>query len=159
MKWWTGKNMEGNSHSLYQGSSLEFVWRDWEKTRKHSVRIPGLQISIWTWVLPDIKQKCLPLGCNIKWWLTIPLLIAKAARATSFQHMWWVSWWDLGWKCIEEWECIKKLKKNQLLQFLRCTQGHESDMYCFFRTSTDCLILSWMACRFTCLQNKTKTMF
>jgi hypothetical protein len=39
-----------------RGNILAFVWRDWEKIRKASVRISGVSAKIWTEYIPNTSQ-------------------------------------------------------------------------------------------------------
>jgi hypothetical protein len=62
MKWeegnerYVGKDLEEGGRSLIQAISPVFDWRNWGKTRKPSVRIPGNPADIQQLYLSDMKE-------------------------------------------------------------------------------------------------------
>jgi hypothetical protein len=62
-----GKEGEGSSHGLIQGTILAFAWSDWGKPQRTSVETVGLQAEICIQDLSHTKHEHQPLNHNI--WL------------------------------------------------------------------------------------------
>jgi hypothetical protein len=54
-KFW--KNIEGKGRGIFHNVFHLFVWKEWEKSRKISVRVVGVSSDIQTRHLPKERQK------------------------------------------------------------------------------------------------------
>jgi hypothetical protein len=55
--------------NLWEATNPAFVWTDLRKPWKTSVRMTGLWDEIWIRDLPNTKQKCYPIGRDIRCYL------------------------------------------------------------------------------------------
>jgi hypothetical protein len=70
IKWLMNNELEGILKRRQSwpnlGTTLSFAWRFWGKLLQTSVRIAGLEASIWTRDLSNMKQECMTLHCDIQ---------------------------------------------------------------------------------------------
>jgi hypothetical protein len=57
--------MEQSGQVLIEGTIPVFVWKDWGKPRKTSVRIAGLRAETLNRHLPNKTQECWPFNCEV----------------------------------------------------------------------------------------------